>query len=87
LQLRQNPAATAVIIGHSDSSGAADRNQELAGERAENAKAYLMETHSIDGSRIEVRNAGSDQPMADNSTQAGRAQNRRIEIVVTIPGQ
>lgn len=87
LQLRQNPGATAVITGHSDSSGSADRNRELAGERAENARTYLVETHGIDASRLEVRNAGFDEPRADNETQAGRAQNRRIEIVVTIPGQ
>lgn len=87
LQMRQNPGATAVIVGHSDSTGAADRNEMMAQERADNARTYLVDTHGIDASRIETRQAGSSQPMADNSTAEGRAQNRRIEITVTIPGE
>ncbi len=87
LQLRQNPGAMAVITGHSDSAGSADRNDQVSMERADNAKTYLVDTHGIDPSRIETGSMGSRQPMADNNTRAGRAQNRRIEIVVTIPGQ
>lgn len=87
LQMRQNPGATAVIVGHSDSTGSADANATRAQERADNARAYLVETHGIDASRIETSQMGSSQPMADNGTAAGRAQNRRIEITVTIPGE
>lgn len=87
LQMRQNASAVAVITGHSDPTGAADRNQAVAQERADNAKAYLVDTHGIDPSRIETASAGSAQPMADNGTPIGRAQNRRIEIKVTISGQ
>ena len=85
LQLRNNPGATAVINGHSDSRGSDTANNEAAMERAENARTYLMETHGIDGSRIAANGMGSSEPMADNSTAEGRSQNRRIEIVVTIP--
>lgn len=85
LQLRQNSGATAAITGYSDSRGSDEANDKAALERAENARAYLVETHSIDSSRITVTRGGSSNPVGDNSTRAGRSQNRRIEITVTIP--
>jgi outer membrane protein OmpA-like peptidoglycan-associated protein len=85
LQMRQNPGATAMIVGHSDSRGSDSANDEAATERAENAKAYLMDTHGIDSSRISVDGHGFSEAIGDNDTNAGRAQNRRIEIVITIP--
>ncbi|HEX9700128.1 MAG TPA: OmpA family protein [Acidobacteriota bacterium] len=87
LQLRQNPSATAVITGHSDSVGAADVNDRMAQERADNARAYLVDTHGIATSRIQTASAGSSQPVGDNTTAEGRLQNRRIVVVVTIPAQ
>ena len=57
----------------------------LAQERADNAKAYLVETHGIDPSRIMTGAEGSMEPVGDNSTREGRAANRRVVIVVTIP--
>ncbi len=85
LQMRQNPNATAMIVGHSDSRGSDDANAEAAMERAENARTYLADTHGIDASRISVEGRGATEPMSDNGTSEGRAQNRRIEIVITIP--
>ena len=85
LQMRQNPGATAMIVGHSDSRGSDDANATAAMERSANAKTYLMDTHGIDASRIAVEGHGSAEPMSDNDSAAGRSQNRRIEIVVTIP--
>lgn len=85
LQMRQNPSATAVITGYTDSTGSASRNEALAMERADNAKAYLVETHGIDPSRIMTGAEASMNPVGDNSTSAGRASNRRVVIVVTIP--
>lgn len=87
LQLRQNPSATAVITGHSDSAGAADVNAQMSMERADNAETYLVDTHGIDGGRIETASAGSSEPISDNATAEGRLQNRRIVVVVTIPAQ
>ncbi len=87
LQLRQNPRATAVITGHSDSAGSDDVNNTMSQERADNAEAYLVDTHGIDGSRITTASAGSSEPIADNATVEGRLQNRRIVVVVTIPAQ
>ena len=85
LQLRQNPRATARITGHSDSAGSQQINDRLASERADNGRAYLVETHGLEASRINTASGGTTQPVADNSTRDGRSQNRRIEIVVTIP--
>ncbi len=87
LRLRQNPRATAVITGHSDSTGSDEVNNVMSQERADNAETYLVDTHGIAGNRIETASAGSSEPMADNATAAGRLQNRRIVVVVTIPGQ
>jgi outer membrane protein OmpA-like peptidoglycan-associated protein len=87
LRLRQNPQATAEIVGYSDSTGSETINTEKSLERADNAKAYFAETHGIDASRMTTRGAGPANPAADNSTREGRSQNRRIEIVVTIPPQ
>ena len=87
LQLRQNPRATAVITGHSDSTGSEEINTRMSQERADNAREYLVETHGLDATRIDTASAGSSEPIADNTTAEGRLQNRRIAVVVTIPPQ
>jgi outer membrane protein OmpA-like peptidoglycan-associated protein len=87
LRLRQNPQSTAEIVGYGDSTGSDEINIEKSLERADNAMAYFMETHGVDASRMTTRGAGAANPVADNSTSEGRAQNRRIEITVTIPPQ
>ncbi len=87
LQLRQNPRATAVITGHSDSTGSDETNNAMSLERADNAEAYLVDTHGINTTRIDTASAGSSEPIADNITAEGRLQNRRIVAVVTIPAQ
>ena len=87
LQLRQNPRAVAMITGHSYSAGSDEVNDAMSQERTDNAKTYLVDTHGIAGNRIETASAGSNDPIADNATVAGRLQNRRIVVVVTIPAQ
>jgi outer membrane protein OmpA-like peptidoglycan-associated protein len=52
LRLRENPRATVVIAGYPDDGTAASRRESLARQRAENAKAYLVDRHAIDASRI-----------------------------------
>jgi outer membrane protein OmpA-like peptidoglycan-associated protein len=86
LRLRQDPRATAEIVGHSDSSGSDDINAQTSRERAEKALAYLVQTHGIDAARVTVSGAGSADPIADNDTPEGRLTNRRVAITVTIPG-
>ncbi len=85
LVLRQNPSATVAITGYSDLAGAATANDERSQQRADNARADLVDRHSIGASRIHTSSRGSSEQIADSSTAAGRARNRRIHIVVTIP--
>ena len=85
LRLKQSPAATAVIVGHSDNQGAEAANQRLGLRRAEAARSYLVTRHQIDGNRIAVESRGSSEPFTSNDTEAGREQNRRIVIVVRQP--
>jgi chemotaxis protein MotB len=58
-------------------------NWELAAMRAANVVHFLQDEVGISGERLEIRAMGEYQPVADNSTAEGRAQNRRIEIVLT----
>ena len=67
------------IIGHTDSTGGMDLNMRLSQERAGSVAAYLT-GQGVPGSRISSSGAGPNQPIASNNTEAGRAQNRRVEI-------
>jgi outer membrane protein OmpA-like peptidoglycan-associated protein len=70
-----------MIIGHTDSDGAAAHNMELSEKRAEAVKNYLMTHFSIDGARLQSDGKGATQPVAPNTTPAGKAKNRRVEFV------
>jgi len=67
------------ISGHTDNIGQAEANQALSFARAEAVKAYMVEK-GVDSSRIEVRGAGFDEPIATNKNEEGRSLNRRIEF-------
>lgn len=70
-----------IAVGHTDSVGSDAYNQKLSVRRAEAVKAYLV-SKGIDKSRVYTEGKGEAQPVADNKTKAGRAQNRRVEIEV-----
>ena len=70
------------IQGHTDNTGPVDWNILLGKKRAEAVMKYLHDTHHIPLHRMEVISYSSAKPIADNSTRAGRAQNRRVEILV-----
>src|SRR5574343_617844 len=70
-----------IAVGHTDSVGADAYNQNLSVLRAEAGKAYLV-TKGIDTNRVYTEGKGEAQPVADNSTKAGRSKNRRVEIEV-----
>jgi outer membrane protein OmpA-like peptidoglycan-associated protein len=68
-----------VIEGHSDSTGAAEYNQALSERRAQAVMAYLTE-RGINRSRLQAVGFGESRPIADNGTDAGRADNRRVVL-------
>jgi OOP family OmpA-OmpF porin len=76
------PTTTTVIEGHTDSVGSAALNKELSQRRADAVRDYLINNYSIDSNRIKAVGYGSDRPVADNATAAGRQQNRRIEAAI-----
>jgi len=71
-----------VVAGHTDNVGSPSINYDLSKRRAENVAAYLMGSRKIDPSRILTVGYGESAPVADNQTDAGRAKNRRVEILV-----
>lgn len=79
--LEANPAATVRIIGHTDSTGTDAINNPLSVDRAEAVRDYLA-PRGVAAQRVAVDGRGSREPIADNSTEAGRAKNRRVEIFV-----
>lgn len=70
-----------IAVGHTDWIGTVAYNQKLSVRRAEAVKAYLV-SKGIEKNRIYTEGKGKSQPIADNRTAAGRAQNRRVEIEV-----
>jgi outer membrane protein OmpA-like peptidoglycan-associated protein len=69
-----------IIEGHTDSSGNAERNQELSKHRAAAVKTHLI-TAGIADDRLSTDGFGADRPVATNDSGLGRAQNRRVELV------
>jgi OOP family OmpA-OmpF porin len=69
------------IEGHTDNVGSAQVNHDLSHKRAAAVKAYLVEQHSIDESRLASTGYGDKKPVTKNDTPEGRQQNRRVELV------
>jgi outer membrane protein OmpA-like peptidoglycan-associated protein len=70
-----------VVEGHTDSVGSEETNRELSLERATSVRDALV-ANGVSSDRISVQGHGESRPIADNSSQAGRANNRRVEIVL-----
>jgi OmpA-OmpF porin, OOP family len=77
--LRAYPRANVTIAGFTDSSGSGPKNLALSRARA-NAVAARLTAAGVSQDRVHAEGYGSEKPMADNSTEAGRAQNRRVEL-------
>jgi outer membrane protein OmpA-like peptidoglycan-associated protein len=77
----QDPETKIVVEGHSDSQGALAFNQDLSQRRAESVRSYLV-SHGIAADRITAQGFGPSRAISDNTTAEGRANNRRVEIVV-----
>ncbi|MGJ7613147.1 MULTISPECIES: OmpA family protein [unclassified Variovorax] len=79
--LRNNPNAEVRIIGHTDSTGSDAINNPLSVDRAASTRDYLV-TRGVNSAAFRIEGRGSREPIADNNSDAGRAQNRRVEIYV-----
>ena len=77
--LNQQPSMEVRIVGHTDNTGSDAINNPLSVNRAQSARDYLV-SRGVAVSRISIDGRGSREPIADNSTEAGRARNRRIDI-------
>ncbi|MBT3411936.1 MAG: OmpA family protein [Halioglobus sp.] len=73
------------VSGHTDNTGSRQYNQTLSERRAGSVADYLA-TREVDRARMLVQGMGFDQPIADNGSAAGRAQNRRVELYI-LPNQ
>jgi outer membrane protein OmpA-like peptidoglycan-associated protein len=80
IMLKNDPSVKVSIEGHMDKQGSATRNMELSAARAR-AVEDLLRNQGIDPVRLSSTGWGWTKPVADNKTESGRAQNRRIEIV------
>jgi len=74
------------VTGHTDNVGPESYNQGLSERRAQSVKDFLV-ARGVDARQISVRGAGEIQPVADNHTREGRAQNRRVDIRISGDGQ
>lgn len=79
--LEKYPDTDLVIEGHADASGPDDYNLKLSKQRADAVASYLQSL-GVKGARIDEKGYGEAQPVSDNSTEAGRAKNRRVDIAV-----
>jgi outer membrane protein OmpA-like peptidoglycan-associated protein len=80
--LRDYPQTTIDVLGHADSVGADDYNQNLSERRALNISSVLIQSGVI-RERVIATGFGERQPVADNSTDSGRARNRRVEVMIS----
>jgi outer membrane protein OmpA-like peptidoglycan-associated protein len=80
--VKNNPDSRILVEGHTDSQGKADYNRDLSQKRAQAVRDYLV-SRGIAADRVRAEGLGPDRPVADNKSPEGRANNRRVEIVVS----
>lgn len=74
------------VEGHTDSIGTPENNRELSKERARAVREYIV-SKGLDGGRVRAVGRGESEPIANNSTPEGRANNRRVELVIEARGK
>lgn len=79
--IQQYPATYVDVLGHADSVGSDDYNQQLSERRASSVASYLIQ-QGVLRERLYVGGFGEQRPRADNASDAGRAQNRRVEVIL-----
>jgi outer membrane protein OmpA-like peptidoglycan-associated protein len=85
LRMKQEPTATALVIGYTDDRENTGANADLDRRRAEAVRDYLVSRHGIDASRITVEGRNGREPIGDNTTAEGRLRNRRVVIRLVLP--
>jgi outer membrane protein OmpA-like peptidoglycan-associated protein len=80
--LTQNPGIKVAVVGHTDSTGAFQYNLDLSHHRAQSIVSSLVQQHGIDQHRLAPVGVGPLSPVASNDTPEGRAQNRRVDVVL-----
>ena len=78
--MKDKPSMKVSVEGHTDSIGSDAYNQKLSERRAQAVRDYMV-SQGIDAARISVKGWGKTKPIASNKTEAGRAENRRVEII------
>jgi outer membrane protein OmpA-like peptidoglycan-associated protein len=81
-----DPKTRVSIVGHTDNVGGEELNNRLSLDRATNVRDYLR-NHGVDQSRMITNGRGEQQPIANNDTAIGRAQNRRVDIFLNEPAR
>lgn len=79
--MTEQPSMELLVVGHTDNTGDYDYNLSLSLERAQSVVTWLRDQHGISGDRLQAAGAGMMAPVTTNRTEAGRAQNRRVELV------
>jgi outer membrane protein OmpA-like peptidoglycan-associated protein len=79
--LRKYPDTEVLIVGHTDAQGSDSYNQGLSERRAAAAKNFLV-SQGVPTDRVRTEGLGESEPVASNDTDAGRAQNRRVEVAI-----
>ena len=77
-----DPQSGILVLGHTDSTGSKAVNDKLSFERAQSVAA-IFRLSGLKGDQLRLKGVGSDMPRADNASAAGRAQNRRVEVLYT----
>ena len=77
------PTAKVIVEGHTDSKGGKEVNEKVSQARADTVKSYLENNTKAQGAQFSAIGYGFQKPLASNKTESGRAQNRRVDIVIT----
>lgn len=78
-EMKKDPSATFILKGYASAEGTDAHNMQLSIDRANSVKTYLVNT-GVSGANLSTKGYGEANPIADNSTEAGRVKNRRVEI-------
>lgn len=80
-KIKKYPDLKVSIIGHTDNTGNAIKNQKLSQDRADAVRVYLIK-RGLQKEQIQIEGVGSDQPLTENTTAVGKSQNRRVDVKI-----